>query len=201
MSASPTEAEREREVRHRDELAVLVSRLVPPARPATDLLVSLALPSARNSWQELPIGHSERNIDFWDERALAEAHKRAERQEKLELTRQQAEGIKATRKAMASALKEAPRELEDPALPGQCRSEYACPGKKILTIPRPAPPSELWLFPERESDELLLSRKADTVAQHSPPTLQSLLLQAESPPELDGLSEFRRTSDTLGHAL
>ncbi|GAA6013870.1 hypothetical protein JCM8202_000843 [Rhodotorula sphaerocarpa] len=177
MSASPTEAERERGVRHRDELAVLVSRLVPPARPATDLLVSLALPSARNSWQELPIGHSERNIDFWDERALAEAHKRAERQEKLELTWQQAEGFKATRKAIASALKEAPRELEDPALP------------------------ELWLFPERESDELLLSRKADTVAQHSPPTLQSLLLQAESPPELDGLSEFRRASDTLGHAL
>lgn len=119
LAADPAIVEREREARHRAEIAALVSRLVPRPKPATDLLISLALPQPSEQWDTIKVGHSERNIDFWDERALAEAYKKVDQRERLELSRDQVDQVKAIRKALSTASKGIAAELESPALAGQ----------------------------------------------------------------------------------
>ncbi|GAA5976685.1 hypothetical protein JCM10908_005595 [Rhodotorula pacifica] len=145
LPASPAAVAREREAQHRAELALLVSRLVPRPRPAVNLLLARALPSASEAFTPLKIGHDERNIDFWDERKFRECLKRCEveQQEKLELTQQQVDMVKAVRKTFATACKDSAKELEEP--------EWFSP----------------WLWPEPISDEVLLSRTTrSSTTQH-----------------------------------
>jgi hypothetical protein len=108
-SSSSSAIEREREAQHRAELAALVSRVVPRPRPAVDLLLALARPSAASESYLTPlrVGHNERNIDFWDERKLKDYLKRSdsESHDKLELKREQVDAVKATHKAFADACK------------------------------------------------------------------------------------------------
>ncbi|KAK4331378.1 Proteophosphoglycan 5, partial [Rhodotorula toruloides] len=119
---------------HRAYVASLASQLVPDALTTCDQLLSLALPSPSRPLTPLAIGHDERNIDFWDDRKVRECEKGASEVERWEMSKGQVEEVKRVRKDLADAVKEA-QEVEETSLT-----------------------ADVWLFPPRLSDDLLLAR-------------------------------------------
>ncbi|GAA6005114.1 hypothetical protein JCM11491_002582 [Sporobolomyces phaffii] len=171
----------------------LTAQLFPPADAARDSLLDAALAplAAPRAALDIDSTHAYQHVDFWDERKLAAVLGSVNRElgygserPKLELTRQQLEEVKAFKKGLKRASREADAAYERDVFEPPPSSAPTLSGWLYLTSaaeqasrPQPLPSLSSFLsriFPSPADQALELARAGDSL-RHEYPTTKDVM--------------------------